>query len=78
MLSELASRSNDGTAESTTQSGSETQPSGASATPVALAAFGSVLYSWYNFYVQDNKAYGLFVGLWAPTLLAFANYLQNE
>jgi hypothetical protein len=43
-----------------------------------LAAIASVFYSWYNFYVQGNEQYGLFTGLWAPTLLAFANYLQNE
>ncbi|AUV83125.1 hypothetical protein C2R22_16945 [Salinigranum rubrum] len=48
------------------------------AQPIVLAAIGSVLYSWYHFYVQENEAYGLFTGLWAPTLLAFANYLQND
>jgi hypothetical protein len=45
--------------------------------PVALAAFASVLFSWYQFYVRKNRQYGLFVGLWAPTLLTFADYLQN-
>jgi hypothetical protein len=74
MLSKLASTSNGGTSETNTQ----TQSSDSAATPVALAAIGSVLYSWYNFYVQGNESYGLFVGLWAPTLLAFANYLQDE
>ena len=46
--------------------------------PVALAAAASVLYSWYNFYVQEKEAYGIFVGLWAPTLLAAASYLQQK
>lgn len=46
--------------------------------PVALAAAASVLYSWYNFYVQEKEAYGIFTGLWAPTLLAAASYLQQK
>ena len=46
--------------------------------PVALGAAASVLYSWYHFYVQENQAYGVFVGLWAPTLLAAASYLQQK
>lgn len=45
--------------------------------PVVLAAIASVLFSWYQFYVRDDRQYGLFVGLWAPTLLGFADYLQN-
>ena len=46
--------------------------------PIALAAFGSVLFSWYQFYVRKNRQYGLFVGLWAPTLLAMASYVQRR
>lgn len=46
--------------------------------PVATLAAGSVLYSWYNFYVKGNKMDGIFVGLWAPTLLAAASYLQQK
>jgi hypothetical protein len=53
-------------------------PGDVAARPVALAAVGSVLYSWYHFYVRGNETYGLFTGLWAPTLLAFASYLQND
>jgi hypothetical protein len=44
--------------------------------PVLLAAIGSVLLSWYQFYVRGNKEYGLFIGLWPPTLLAFSNAIR--
>ena len=47
--------------------------------PVILAAVGSVILSWYQFYVRGNKEYGLFIGLWPPTLLAFSNAIRiNE
>ncbi|WP_340098815.1 hypothetical protein [Salinibaculum salinum] len=47
--------------------------------PIILAAIGSVLLSWYQFYVRGNKEYGLFIGLWPPTMLAFSNALRiNE
>lgn len=45
--------------------------------PVVLAAAASVAFSWYQFYVQGNKVHGLFVGLWAPTLLGAAGYLKD-
>lgn len=45
--------------------------------PVAVGAAASVLYSWYLFYLKENKVQGLFVGLWAPTLLAAANYFKQ-
>jgi hypothetical protein len=41
--------------------------------PVVLAAAGSVLLAWYQYYVRGNKEHGLFIGLWPPTLLAFSN-----
>lgn len=46
--------------------------------PVVAAAMGSVLYSWYQFYVKGDTDTGLFVGLWAPTLLAAASYIQEK
>ena len=46
---------------------------------IALVAAGaSVLFSWYEFYVRGDKASGLFVGLWPPTILAFASYIQQK
>lgn len=44
--------------------------------PIILAAVGSVLLSWYQFYVRGNKEHGLFIGLWPPTLLAFSNAIR--
>jgi len=46
--------------------------------PVATAAGAAVLYSWYKFYVRGDKLGGIFVGLWPPTLLAAASYLQQK
>ena len=45
---------------------------------MAMVAAGSVLYSWYRFYVRGDKEGGIFVGLWAPTLLAASSYLQQK
>lgn len=46
--------------------------------PIATAAMASVVYAWYKFYLKGDKEGGLFVGLWAPTLLAAASYLQQK
>lgn len=46
--------------------------------PVAFLAAASVLYSWYQFYMKQDKDSGIFVGLWAPTLLTAANYVQQK
>lgn len=46
--------------------------------PIATFAMGSILYSWYKFYAQEDKLGGIFVGLWAPTLFAAATYLQQK
>jgi hypothetical protein len=43
-----------------------------------VASAASVLLSWYEFYGRENKAEGLFVGLWAPTILGFASYLKQR
>lgn len=44
--------------------------------PAVIAAVASVLLSWYQFYVRGNKEHGLFIGLWAPTLLSFSNAVR--
>lgn len=44
--------------------------------PVLLAALGSVVLAWYQYYVRGNKQHGLFIGLWPPTLLAFSNAIR--
>ena len=44
----------------------------------ALMAAGlSVLYSLYLFYVQGERNEGIFVGLWAPTILTIASYVEQ-
>ncbi len=49
----------------------------AAADPVAAVAAGSVALSWFLFYVKGDKEAGLFVGLWAPTLLSAAGYFEQ-
>lgn len=47
--------------------------------PAIMAAAGSVLLAWFQYYVRGNKEHGLFIGLWAPTLLGFSNAVRiNE
>ncbi|MFC5973884.1 hypothetical protein ACFPYI_21380 [Halomarina salina] len=46
--------------------------------PIALAAIASVALSLFTFYGRKNKQQGIFVGLWAPTLLAVANYVDRR
>lgn len=45
--------------------------------PIVLGAGASVLLSWFYFFGQDEPEKGLFVGLWPPTLLAFASYFRQ-
>lgn len=45
--------------------------------PVMLGAAGSVLLSWYTFFVKGDRLRGLFIGLWAPTIFAFVSYLKQ-
>jgi len=44
--------------------------------PVLIAALGSVVLAWYQYYIRGNKTHGLFIGLWPPTLLAFSNAIR--
>lgn len=44
--------------------------------PVIMAAAGSVLLAWFQYYVRGNKEHGMFIGLWPPTLLAFSNAIR--
>jgi len=50
----------------------------ASGDPIAIAAIASVFLSLFTFYVRKNKQQGIFMGLWAPTLLALASYVQRR
>lgn len=46
--------------------------------PLVIAAAASVLLSWYEYFGRGNKEMGLFVGLWPPTILAFASYFRQR
>ena len=54
------------------------QPERAGSDIALLGAAASVLLSWYEFYYRGNKTGGIFVGLWPPTILAFASYLRQR
>ena len=45
--------------------------------PAFLAAGASVGLAWYYFFLRGDRERGLFVGLWPPTILAFASYFQQ-
>lgn len=45
--------------------------------PAVMAAGASVLLSWFYFFVRGDRQRGLFVGLWPPTILAFASYFEQ-
>jgi hypothetical protein len=45
--------------------------------PAVIASAVSVGLSWYFFFLQGDRERGLFVGLWPPTILAFASYFEQ-
>lgn len=45
--------------------------------PAVIASAASVVLSWYYFFVRGNRELGLFVGLWPPTIMAFASYFNQ-
>lgn len=46
--------------------------------PAVMAAVASVGLSWYYFFLRGDRQRGLFVGLWPPTILAFASYFKQR
>ena len=46
--------------------------------PALLAAAASVGLSWYYFFLRGERQRGMFVGLWPPTILAFASYFNQR
>ena len=46
--------------------------------PAFLASAASVGLAWYYFFLRGEKERGLFVGLWPPTILAFASYFNQR
>jgi len=50
-----------------------------STTDIAIiASAASVALSWYQFFARGNKMQGLFIGLWPPTIIAFASYFNQK
>ncbi|SDR42084.1 hypothetical protein [Natronobacterium texcoconense] len=46
--------------------------------PAFLASAASVGLAWYYFFLRGDRERGLFVGLWPPTILAFASYFNQR
>ncbi|MFC4245714.1 hypothetical protein ACFOZ7_01635 [Natribaculum luteum] len=46
--------------------------------PAFLASAASVGLALYYFFVRGDRQRGLFVGLWAPTILGFAGYINQR
>ncbi len=46
--------------------------------PAFLASAASVGLAWYYFFIRGDRQRGLFVGLWPPTILAFASYFNQR
>lgn len=59
------------------QQAAEEAAAGASTDPAIVASAASVVLAWYQFFVRGNREMGLFVGLWPPTILAFASYFNQ-
>lgn len=45
--------------------------------PFVLASLASIPLAWYYFFGKGDRERGIFVGLWAPTLLAFGSYFRQ-
>lgn len=45
--------------------------------PAVIASGASVLLSLYVFFIKGDHDRGIFFGLWAPTILAFASYFEQ-
>ena len=46
--------------------------------PAAIASAASVGLSLYYFFIRGERQLGSFIGLWPPTILAFASYLNQR
>ena len=45
--------------------------------PFVLASLASIPLAWYYFFGKQDRERGIFVGLWAPTLMAFGSYFRQ-
>ncbi|WP_137290196.1 hypothetical protein [Natronorubrum halophilum] len=46
--------------------------------PAFIASAASVGLSLYYFFIQGERQLGTFIGLWPPTILAFASYFNQR
>ena len=46
--------------------------------PAGIASVASVGLALYYYFLKGDRQRGLFVGLWAPTILSFASYLDGR
>ncbi|ELZ17583.1 MULTISPECIES: hypothetical protein [Natrinema] len=46
--------------------------------PAVLASAASVGLSLYYYFIRGDRQLGTFVGLWPPTILAFASYFNQR
>ncbi|EMA30921.1 hypothetical protein [Halobiforma nitratireducens] len=46
--------------------------------PAAIASAASVGLSLYYFFIRGERQLGAFIGLWPPTILAFASYFNQR
>jgi hypothetical protein len=56
----------------------DAEPESAGSDLAVGAAAASVGLSLYEYYIRGDRERGIFVGLWAPTILAFASYLKQK
>ncbi|WP_135304683.1 hypothetical protein [Haloarcula amylovorans] len=43
-----------------------------------MASAVSVVLALFVYFVNKDREMGIFIGLWAPTILAFANYFKQQ
>lgn len=43
---------------------------------IISSSISSILFSLYLYFVENNPHAAIFVGLWAPTILAIVNYIN--
>jgi hypothetical protein len=43
---------------------------------ILLSVAGSVVFSMYLFWIEQNYPLSIFIGLWAPTLMGVVNYIN--
>lgn len=56
----------------------EGEPERTGADLAVVASLASVALSLNEFFVKGNRERGIFVGLWAPTILGFSSYLKQK